>query len=61
VELCGEQVRRIDLVRWDRAGFVNITDHIPRFQANKHEYFPIPQQEIDANEAMTTADQNPGY
>jgi starch-binding outer membrane protein, SusD/RagB family len=61
VELCGEQVRRIDLVRWDRAGLIDITDYIPRFQVNKHDFFPIPQNEIDANEAMSTADQNPGY
>jgi hypothetical protein len=61
VELCGEQVRRIDLVRWDRAGLITIQDYIPRFQSGKHEYFPIPQPEIDANEAMTNDDQNPGY
>jgi hypothetical protein len=61
VELCGEQVRRIDLVRWHRAGLITIQDYIPRFQSGKHEFFPIPQNEIDANEAMTNADQNPGY
>ena len=61
VELCGEQVRRIDLVRWERAGLIDINDYIPRFQKGKHEFFPIPQAEIDANEAMTNADQNPNY
>ncbi len=61
VELCGEQVRRIDLVRWHKAGLIEITDYIPRFQKGKHEYFPIPQNEIDANEEMTNADQNPNY
>lgn len=56
VELCGEQVRRIDLVRWGIAA-----DHINNFQTGKHEFFPIPQFEIDANEEMTLADQNAGY
>jgi len=56
VELCGEQVRRIDLVRWGVAA-----DFINNFQTGKHEFFPIPQFEIDANEAMTLSDQNPNY
>jgi len=61
IELCGEQVRRIDLVRWHLAGLITITDYIPKFQVNKNEYFPIPQSEIDANESMENSDQNPGY
>ncbi len=61
VELCGEQVRRIDLVRWQKAGLIDITEFIPKFQKNKNEYFPIPQSEIDANEEMANSDQNPGY
>lgn len=56
VELCGEQVRRIDLVRWGIA-----VGNIPNFQTGKHEFFPIPQFEIDANEEMTLGDQNSGY
>ncbi len=56
IELCGEQVRRSDLVRWGIA-----QNYINGFQANKHEYFPIPQAEINNNEAMTIEDQNPGY
>jgi starch-binding outer membrane protein, SusD/RagB family len=56
LELAGEQVRRLDLVRWGIA-----KDVIPTFQAGMHEYFPIPQTEINANQAMTGADQNPGY
>lgn len=56
VELCSEQTRRIDLVRWGIAA-----DFINNFQTGKHEFFPIPQAEIDANEAMTLDDQNPGY
>ena len=58
VELAGEQVRYNDLIRWDMAddvlsGF--------GFVKGKHELFPIPQRELDANEALTNADQNPGY
>ena len=56
VELAGEQVRRTDLVRW---GIAN--QEISGFQVNKHEYFPIPQIEINNNQALTIADQNPGY
>jgi len=56
VELCSEQVRRLDLVRWGIA-----QDYIDNFQVNKHEHFPIPQTELNANEALTQADQNPGY
>lgn len=56
VELSGEQVRRTDLVRWGIAA-----QNINNFQSNKHEYFPIPQSEIDANQALGPDDQNPGY
>ncbi len=58
VELCGEQTRRLDAVRWGIAKDVFAS---VGFQAGKHEYFPIPQGEIDANQSMTIADQNPGY
>lgn len=56
LELSGEQVRRLDLVRWGIA-----KDVIPNFQVGKHEYFPIPQFEINSNTLITEADQNPGY
>lgn len=56
VELCVEQVRRADLVRWGIAA-----QHLQGFQSGKHEYFPIPQDEIDNNLEMSQADQNPGY
>jgi hypothetical protein len=56
VELAGEQVRRIDLVRWGLAD-----ENLTGFQSNKNEYFPIPQAEIDANDAISNGDQNPGY
>ncbi len=58
VELAGEQVRYNDLIRWDLAGTL-LTQF--GFVKGKHELFPIPQNEIDANEALTNADQNPGY
>ncbi|MFN8257079.1 MAG: RagB/SusD family nutrient uptake outer membrane protein [Bacteroidales bacterium] len=72
VELCGEQVRLPDLVRWGRlAPFIQHlvdNDLLPlqeqnelRFDAAKHTLWPIPQKEIDANINISQADQNPGY
>lgn len=58
VELAGEQVRYNDLIRWDLADDL-LTQF--GFQKGKHEIFPIPQREIDANEMLSSADQNPGY
>ena len=56
VELSTEQVRRTDLVRWGLA-----SQFIDNFQAGKHEYYPIPQNEINNNELISEGDQNPGY
>ncbi|WP_373516801.1 RagB/SusD family nutrient uptake outer membrane protein [Pricia sp.] len=56
VELAGEQIRYFDLKRWGL-----LPEVIEGFQTGKHEFLPIPQQEIDANPALTNADQNPGY
>jgi len=54
VELCGEQVRRLDLIRWGIADqFIN------GFVTGRHEVFPIPQPEIDNNTAIES--NNPGY
>jgi hypothetical protein len=53
VELCFEMHRFFDLVRWGIAETL-----IPDFVKNKHEYFPIPQTELDLNPMLT---QNPGY
>jgi len=57
LELAHEGQRFWDLVRWGRAsaelssaGYTSIND-----------LFPIPASEIDKNDALTTADQNPGY
>ncbi len=56
VELAGEQIRFLDLKRW------NLTPTIIQgFQTGKHEFLPIPQGEIDGNPQMGNADQNPGY
>lgn len=56
VELAGEQTRFFDLVRWGRAA-----EELETFQSGKHEVFPIPQSEINANTEMSQEDQNPGY
>ncbi|MDT0687688.1 RagB/SusD family nutrient uptake outer membrane protein [Autumnicola psychrophila] len=58
VELAGEQVRFPDLVRWGLAA-----DYLSEygFQAGKNELWPIPNDEISANENIGQEDQNPGY
>ncbi|MGK7395498.1 MAG: RagB/SusD family nutrient uptake outer membrane protein [Candidatus Cyclobacteriaceae bacterium M3_2C_046] len=56
IELAGEQVRRSDLVRWGLAA-----ENLDGFQVGKHEFFPIPQNEIDANAEISIQDQNPNY
>lgn len=53
VELGFEMHRFFDLVRWGIAEQL-----VPGFQAGKHEYFPLPQTEMDLNPALV---QNPGY
>jgi hypothetical protein len=72
VELCGEQVRFSDLVRWGRlASFLSsdkLLNSIPKadkaalvFSSPKNLLWPIPQREIDVNPNITQEDQNPGY
>jgi hypothetical protein len=70
VELCGEQVRFPDLVRWGRleAFMDEVYDDLPLqeqqelvFQVPKNLLWPIPQAEINANISLTNSDQNPGY
>jgi hypothetical protein len=70
VELCGEQVRFPDLVRWGRLAefMAEVLPDLPiqeqndlSFNAPKHLLWPIPQGEIDANNTLTNADQNTGY
>ncbi|GAB4423652.1 MAG: RagB/SusD family nutrient uptake outer membrane protein [Bacteroidia bacterium] len=54
VELCFECQRRVDVARWG----LGTTIFGSKFINNKHEVFPIPQNEIDLNGAVT---QNAGY
>ena len=70
VELCGEQCRFPDLVRWGRlAAFIaEVKPSCPKadqaalvFSAPKNLLWPIPQKEIDVNPKIEQADQNPGY
>lgn len=69
VELAGENERHQDLLRWDKAGLIDIVafynqDRGPlkparAFQRPKHYYFPIPQREIDISNGIL--DQNNDY
>ncbi len=72
VELCGEQVRFSDLVRWGRLEAFMTSDKllnsIPKadkaalvFSSPKNLLWPIPQKEIDVNPNIAQEDQNPGY
>ncbi len=58
LELAFEGSRYWDLVRWDLAsqelGGLG-------YQTGKHELFPIPQNEIIANNEIEDTEQNPGY
>ncbi|GAA4402825.1 RagB/SusD family nutrient uptake outer membrane protein [Nibrella viscosa] len=60
VELAGEQVRNFDIVRWRKNKKLK-AEPISYFQANKHEFLPIPQSEIDNSPSLDQKDQNPGY
>jgi len=57
-ELCFEGSRFFDLVRWGDAPAVLGS---LGFQANHHELFPIPADEITTNTSIEPKDQNPGY
>jgi len=69
VELAGENERHQDLLRWDKAGVVDLVsfyaiDRGPlkpgrTFVRPKHYYFPIPQREIDLSNGVLV--QNPNY
>jgi starch-binding outer membrane protein, SusD/RagB family len=72
IELCGEQVRFSDLVRWGRLEeFLHsdkLLNSIPKadkdalvFSSPKNLLWPIPQKEIDVNPSIAQEDQNPGY
>jgi hypothetical protein len=70
IELCNEQVRVNDLMRWRRmeAFYDEAKPSFPAytrvqmvFNPDIHYLWPIPQTEIDLNPAITQADQNFGY
>lgn len=61
IELCGEEIRNIDILRWRANGKLTGPDPISYFQANKYELLPIPQNEFNTNPKLTPADQNAGY
>lgn len=60
VELAGEQIRNLDIIRW-RKNKKQQTEPISYFTASKHELLPIPQSEIDNNPNIEQKDQNSGY
>jgi hypothetical protein len=69
VELAGEGRRHFDLMRWDKAGIVDIEQiygedrgvYDPQrvFVRPKHYYYAIPQNQIDISGG--TLEQNPGH
>jgi starch-binding outer membrane protein, SusD/RagB family len=61
IELAGEEIRNIDILRWRANGKLTGPDPISYFQANKYELLPIPQDEFNTNSELTAQDQNPGY
>jgi hypothetical protein len=68
VELAGENERHQDLMRWDKAGIVDIVqlyaeDRGPykparTFVKPKHYYFPLPQREIDLSDGILIQNSN---
>jgi hypothetical protein len=62
IELAGEEIRNIDILRWRANGKITGTDPISYFQANKYEFLPIPQDEFNTNaNVIFPESQNPGY
>jgi len=73
VELCGENERHQDLMRWDKAGIIDITTYYNKpklgsagqtvvaartFVKPRHYYFPLPQQEIDRSKGVLKQNSN---
>ena len=68
VELAGENDRHQDLMRWDRAGVIDIVAHYAvdrgpykpgrTFVRPKHYYFPLPQREIDLSNGILVQNEN---
>jgi len=61
IELAGEEIRNIDILRWRANGKLTGPDPISYFQTGKYELLPIPQDEFNTNSNFTSASQNPGY
>ena len=70
IELCNEQVRFNDLVRWHRLEvfipevvqeLIEFKRDAVNFNPAIHYVWPIPQAEINSNPAITADDQNFGY
>lgn len=69
VELAGENERHQDLMRWDRAGLIDLKAHYAEdrgdwkpgrnFQRPKNYLFPIPQRQIDLSNGVL--EQNPEF
>lgn len=69
VELAGENQRYFDLIRWDKAGIIDITQELGEtgdpynppvnFERPKHYFFAIPQRQIDLSNGVLQ--QNPGF
>jgi hypothetical protein len=60
VEMGFEIQRFLDVVRWEKSGWISdLTQLMPYFTANKNEVFPIPAREISLNDGLLK--QNPGY
>jgi hypothetical protein len=67
VELAGENERHQDLMRWDKAGLIDIVAHYKKdrgpykpgrtFSKPKHYYFPLPQREIDLSNGVLKQNQ----
>jgi hypothetical protein len=63
VELGGEEIRNLDILRWRKKGYFTV-EPLSYFQASKDGLLPIPQQEIDNNPLLGqggVSAQNPGY
>lgn len=68
VELSGENERHQDLMRWDKAGLIDIVAHYKKdrgpfkpgrtFSKPKHYYFPLPQREIDLSNGILKQNSN---
>jgi hypothetical protein len=68
VELAGENERHQDLMRWDKAGLIDIAAHYKiargpfkpsrNFVKPKHYYFPLPQREVDLSNGVLIQNSN---